>query len=38
MQFRHGVPEAPIAEVGPAPAARIEPRRSSTGTEVTFLP
>jgi len=40
MRFRDGVPEAPLAEVGPAP---IWPAGSSrqghiTGTEITFLP
>ncbi len=31
MRFRDGVPEAPLAEVGPAPEGK-------RGTEVTFLP
>src|SRR3954447_18758838 len=35
MRFLHGVPEAPLADVGPAPDAGGKPR---TGTEVTFLP
>ncbi len=30
LRFRHGEPEAPLAEVGPAPG--------QSGTEVTFLP
>jgi DNA gyrase subunit B len=40
MRFRDGVPEAPLAEIGPAPAwpegsAR---RGPATGTEITFFP
>jgi len=36
MRFRDGVPEAPLAEVGPAPALPTGPAK--TGTEITFLP
>ncbi|WP_209778545.1 DNA topoisomerase (ATP-hydrolyzing) subunit B [Azospirillum agricola] len=41
MRFRHGESEAPLADVGPAPA--LEPGRADgktvlSGTEVTFLP
>ncbi|MGE5538378.1 MAG: DNA topoisomerase (ATP-hydrolyzing) subunit B [Gemmatimonas sp.] len=35
MRFRMGVPDAPLAVVGPAPVENGKPRR---GTEVTFLP
>src|ERR1700737_558007 len=39
MRFRDGVPEAPLAEVGPAPVWRGTDRQgSATGTEITFLP
>ena len=40
MRFRDGVPEAPLAEVGPAPAwpAGTDRQGSATGTEITFLP
>jgi DNA gyrase subunit B len=40
MRFRDGVPEAPLAEVGPAaPWPRGSSRQgSATGTEITFLP
>ena len=40
MRFRDGVPEAPLAEVGPAPAWPPGASRpgSVTGTEITFLP
>src|SRR5712691_2182563 len=40
MRFRDGVPEAPLAELGPAPPWP-EPwarQGSATGTEITFLP
>ena len=36
MRFRHGEPEAPLAETGPAP--RKPDGTPRTGTEVTFLP
>ncbi|AWK86193.1 DNA topoisomerase (ATP-hydrolyzing) subunit B [Azospirillum thermophilum] len=36
MRFRHGVPDAPLADVGPAPA--LEGGKLLSGTEVTFLP
>jgi DNA gyrase subunit B len=36
MRFRDGVPEAPLAEVAPAPA--LEDGGVATGTEITFLP
>jgi len=36
MRFRHGEPEAPLADVGPAGEGRGGKPR--TGTEVTFLP
>jgi DNA gyrase subunit B len=39
MRFHDGVPEAPLAEVGPAP--RLPPgsrREVATGAEITFLP
>ena len=35
MRFRMGVPDAPLAVVGPAPIENGKPRK---GTEVTFLP
>src|ERR1700726_3487038 len=40
MRFRDGVPEAPLAEVGPAPAWPGGSTREGqvTGTEITFLP
>src|SRR5262249_46712635 len=40
MRFRDGVPEAPLAELGPAPDWPAEAKRSGrqTGTEITFLP
>ena len=40
MRFCGGVPEAPLAEIGPAPAWPEGSGRngSATGTEVTFLP
>src|SRR5580658_216078 len=40
MRFRDGVPEAPLAEVGPAPAwpAGSTHEGQVTGTEITFLP
>ena len=40
MRFRHGVPEAPLAEIGPAPLLPTETGRQgfATGTEITFLP
>src|ERR1700758_3529140 len=39
MRFRDGVPEAPLAEVGPAPACPgMDRQGSATGTEITFLP
>ena len=40
MRFRDGVPEAPLAEVGPAPAWPAGSTREGqvTGTEITFLP
>src|SRR6201987_404599 len=40
MRFRDGVPEAPLAEVGPAPAWPAGSTRDGqfTGTEITFLP
>src|SRR3954452_13026269 len=40
MRFRDGVPEAPLAELGPAPALPPESKRDglATGTEITFLP
>ena len=40
MRFRDGVPEAPLAEVGPAPAWPVGTDRPglSTGTGITFLP
>src|SRR5919109_956896 len=40
MRFRDGVPEAPLAELGPAPAWPPGSAREGlvTGTEITFLP
>src|SRR5215472_6964217 len=40
MRFRDGVPEAPLAEVGPAPPWPTGTDRQglATGTEITFLP
>jgi DNA gyrase subunit B len=40
MRFREGVPEAPLAEIGPAPAWPEGSGRHGTvtGTEITFLP
>jgi DNA gyrase subunit B len=40
MRFRDGVPEAPLAEVGPAPhwPAGSDRQGSATGTEITFVP
>jgi DNA gyrase subunit B len=40
MRFHDGVPEAPLAEIGPAPALPPGSRRDGlvTGTEITFLP
>ncbi|MGE0257877.1 MAG: DNA topoisomerase (ATP-hydrolyzing) subunit B [Alphaproteobacteria bacterium] len=39
MRFRDGVPEAPLAEIGPAPALPPGSRSEvMTGTEITFLP
>ena len=39
MRFRDGVPEAPLAEVGAAPAWPGSDRQgAATGTEITFLP
>jgi DNA gyrase subunit B len=40
LRFRDGVPEAPLAEVGPAPAwpAGSDRQGLATGTEITFLP
>ena len=40
MRFRGGVPEAPLAEIGPAPAWPVGSDRhgGATGTEITFLP
>src|SRR6266404_6839213 len=40
LRFRDGVPEAPLAEVGPAPAWPAGSNREglATGTEITFLP
>ena len=40
IRFRDGVPEAPLAEVGPAPPWPSESSRQgpATGTEITFLP
>jgi DNA gyrase subunit B len=40
MRFRDGVPEAPLAELGPAPAWPADSGRDgfATGTEITFLP
>jgi DNA gyrase subunit B len=40
LQFRDGVPEAPLAEIGPAPPWPAGSTRQGriTGTEITFLP
>jgi DNA gyrase subunit B len=40
MRFHDGVPEAPLAEVRPAPPLPVGSRRDgmTTGTEITFLP
>src|ERR1700751_1608950 len=40
MRFRDGVPEAPLAEIGPAPSWPVGSSREghATGTEITFLP
>src|SRR5690242_21260039 len=40
IRFRDGVPEAPLAEIGPAPAWPAGSNREglTTGTEITFLP
>src|SRR5258708_2306393 len=40
LRFRDGVPEAPLPEVGPAPAWPAGSNREglATGTEITFLP
>ncbi|MBV8736878.1 MAG: DNA topoisomerase (ATP-hydrolyzing) subunit B [Alphaproteobacteria bacterium] len=40
MRFREGVPEAPLAEIGAAPAWPTGSDRhgAATGTEITFLP
>src|ERR1700758_4730373 len=40
MRFRDGVPEAPLAEIGPAPSWPVGSSREGhpTGTEITFLP
>src|SRR3954470_11183131 len=39
MGFHDGVPEAPLAEIGPAPALPPGSKREVvTGTEITFLP
>jgi DNA gyrase subunit B len=40
MRFRDGVPEAPLAEIGPAPPWPAGSNREgqATGTEITFLP
>jgi DNA gyrase subunit B len=39
MRFHDGVPEAPLAEIGPAPALPPGSKREvMTGTEITFLP
>src|SRR5215813_4686621 len=40
MRFRDGVAEAPLAEIGPAPAWPADSVRQGqvTGTEITFLP
>jgi DNA gyrase subunit B len=40
MRFRDGAPEAPLAEVGPAPAWPADATRQgpATGTEITFQP
>ncbi len=40
MRFHDGVPEAPLAELGPAPRLPAGSRRDgpATGTEITFVP
>jgi DNA gyrase subunit B len=40
IRFRDGAPEAPLAEIGPAPSSPEESGRHGpvTGTEITFLP
>ena len=40
MRFRDGVPDAPLAEIGPAPDWPAGSTREGhvTGTEFTFLP
>ena len=40
LRFRDGAPEAPLAEIGPAPSWPEGSHRqgSATGTEITFLP
>jgi DNA gyrase subunit B len=40
MRFRDGIPEAPLAEIGPAPPWPAGSSRTgpATGTEITFLP
>jgi DNA gyrase subunit B len=40
MRFHDGVPEAPLAEIGPAPQLPAGARREgpASGTEITFLP
>src|SRR4051812_3039794 len=39
MRFHDGVPEAPLAEVGPAPnLPEGSQRENATGTEITFVP
>jgi DNA gyrase subunit B len=40
MRFKDGVPEAPLSEIGPAPAWPAESNREglATGTDITFLP
>ncbi|HEX6441660.1 MAG TPA: DNA topoisomerase (ATP-hydrolyzing) subunit B [Stellaceae bacterium] len=40
MRFQHGAPEAPLAQIGPAPAWPEGSTRGgvATGTEITFLP
>src|SRR5207237_5544535 len=40
MRFRDGVPEAPLAEIGPAPGQPTGSSRDglASGTEITFLP
>src|SRR5712691_9393015 len=40
MRFHDGVPEAPLAEIGPAPALPVGSTRDglATGSEITFVP